>query len=175
MGVISGVGKPAKFVATPCDEEDDLYEMLLRRLGLSSSMIDTGDEVSCAAMLRLRESRRDAGDGVMDWRVVMTFVDFIESSMILDDGVRARDFRPIRGLGVREGVGSPENVLTRFSGVKDNGRRVRFAGRGRDGVAFVIATEGVMGADEEGVSATGRVVSCLANSSSSSSSSSTKV
>lgn len=58
----------------------------------------------------------------------------------------ARDLSPVRGEGVREGVGSPPRdvlvlgimltedallAVTRFEGLRARGRRLRLAGRGR--------------------------------------------
>jgi hypothetical protein len=99
--------------------------MLLRRVDFSVEVADM-EGLSVAGMLTLRDGR--GYEGEIDGFVNM-FVLFVESSMMLDDGVRARDLNPGRGLGVREGVGRPFTAVTRFSGVRDKGRRLRLAGR----------------------------------------------
>jgi hypothetical protein len=130
VGVISGVGNPAKLDDMPLEEveevEEDLYRILLRRVDLSVEEAGING-LSLMGMLTLREGREGGGDVDLDF--VMTFVMFVESSMMLDDAERARDLRPGRGLGVREGVGSPFTAVTKFSGARDKGRRLRFAGR----------------------------------------------
>ena len=75
-------------------------------MGSSAEGIDMGEEPWLGGMLTLREGRGDEGEGPVDWCWVMTCVRFAESSMILDDGDRARALRPVRGLGPR-GVGGP--------------------------------------------------------------------
>lgn len=95
--------------------------MLLRRVDFSVDM----DGHSVVGMLTVREGRGDEKEIDRD----VGFAVFIESSMMLDDGARARDLSPGRGLGVMEGVGRPFTAVTRFSGVRDKGRRLRLAGR----------------------------------------------
>jgi hypothetical protein len=58
--------------------------------------------------------------------------------------------RKPRGLGVSEGVGRLCAADERFSGVRDKGRRLRLAGRGREGVGFVTARTGVTGVEDVG-------------------------
>lgn len=99
---------------------------------------------------------------IRDWRLFVALVGGFNSST--GGGARARDLRPVRGLGVSDGVGRPDVVLRRFSGVKDNGRRLR--GRGREDADLTKATVGAAIAD----SSTG-----TGESSESSSSSSTSV
>jgi hypothetical protein len=95
-------------------------------------------------MLTLREGRGEE-DGLIDWAWVMAFVKFAESSIMLVDGERASDLRPARGLGVKEGVGRPWTAVMRLSGVNDKGRRLRLAGRCRDGATLETASVGVTG------------------------------
>jgi len=144
--------------------------MLLRRTGFPIGATDTY-ELSLVGMLTLREGRGVEGEVARDLGFVMMFVIFVESSsMMLDDGERARDLSPVRGLGVREGVGRPFTALMRFSGVKDKGRRLRLAGRCRDVGALMTPTAGAFGKGISGLD------SCaLVWTSSSSSSSSTNV
>jgi hypothetical protein len=162
VGVISGVGRPAMLTVTP--EEERLYEMLLRRAGLgSSSETDLMEEISSFSRARFRIGFLDGKGGEMtrEWRLacLMAIVsgDEEESSTEAEDnglGLKAKERRPGRGLGVRDGDGKllelvapPEADPDRFSGVSDKGLRFKFRldGRGFAGVALVMDSAGVMG------------------------------
>ena len=60
-------------------------------------------------------------------------------------GVRERERRPPRGLGVGEGEGRHGTTEEMVSGVRERGRKLRFEGRGFAGVALVMARDGVIG------------------------------
>lgn len=98
-------------------------------------------------------------------------------------GVRDKERKPWRGLGVGEGDGNEATRPGRFSGVSDKGLRFKLDGRGFEGVALVMERAGVTGVfGEIGVFGGGGIaemagegrtveISCSASSSSSSSSS----
>jgi hypothetical protein len=101
------------------------------------------------------------------------------------EGFNDNERSPGRGLGVNVGVGKPWVMLARFSGVRDKGRRFKVAGRGLEGVGFVIATAGVVvmgdifsfieSIDKGGCNSCALLKPIGGSSSSSSSSSSTRV
>ena len=101
---------------------------------------------------------------------MLRFITTFGNSSGLDDGARARDLRPNRGLGVGDGEGKAETAFTRLSGVKERGRRCRLARRGRGDAICGIARSDVLGPGH-GIFSGG----VCESSSSSSSSSSTSV
>lgn len=155
--------------------------MLLLREGLCSSPGDDLGAFSNCSRARFRMGRLEAGDGETEreLRLDCFVLALVEGSSIDDEGVKARERRPVRGLGVGEGEGRLGAMDIRFSGVRDRGRRFKLEGRCLPGVAFVIASAGVGGAIFSLIElmVDGRGTSAIGNSkeSSSSSSSSTRV
>lgn len=139
VGVISGVGSPA-MVVVACEH---LYEILLLLrpfVTFPSSGEDvvedtqvTDDAKDSEEICRLRVGLfgLGAGSDMLSWVVV---ADFVGSSAELARSDSA--FKPERWLlGAEGGVGSPVVMvvlrLLSDSGVKERGRRLRFAGRAR--------------------------------------------
>ena len=121
--------------------------------------------------------RLEAGDGEMtrELRLDCFVLVLSEGSSIDDEGVKDNERKPVRGLGVGEGVGRLGAMDIRFSGVKDRGRRFKLDGRCFAGVAFVIASAGAGGVRFSLIELDDRGTFAIGNESSSSSSSSTRV
>lgn len=119
--------------------------MLLRREGLRSSLADELGEFSNCSRARFKIGRLDAGEGerVRERRLDCFVLISLEDSSIEEDGAKDSERRPVRGLGVGEGDGRLGAIESRFSGVRDRGRRFKLDGRCFAGVAFVTASAGV--------------------------------
>jgi hypothetical protein len=142
VGVKSGVNNPVMdWRSTECEF---LYEILLRLFGSCSSK-DKGEGLSQWLLGDERQARDGVGEGVC-----MGFMAFViaESSLLFMDRVDLTegtgvDFKEEPVLG---GVGRPWNLLARLSGVKDRGRRLNLAGRGRTGMGLIsVTTKGADG------------------------------
>jgi hypothetical protein len=120
--------------------------LVLMRVGLSQYRFKQGR--------RIGPVLGGVGSGVKmsDCRFQAFVLVFVASSSVLsverkdfklEQGVSDNDFKAAGlGLGVRVGVGRPWKLLTRASGVRDKGLRLRLAGRGRVGEGFVSAIAG---------------------------------